>query len=81
MSFALTFSWRRFVLAMGDRDCANKNKSAVFAFGVPAKNFAHQVLPLELSLGLTMCSSEQFDAAGSELVNTADDTNFLVIVE
>src|SRR5262245_13292415 len=49
MSFALTFSWRRFFLAMRDRDCANKNKSAIFSFGVPTKNFAHEMLPPELS--------------------------------
>jgi len=60
MSFALTFSWRRFVLAMGDRDCANKNESAVFAFGVPAKNFAHQMLPPELSLGLPSVTDSRF---------------------
>src|SRR5215470_11365218 len=48
MSFALTFSWRRFVLAMWNRDCPNKNKNAIFAFGVPTKNFAHEMLPPEL---------------------------------
>jgi hypothetical protein len=44
MSFVFTFSRRRFILAMRDGDGANKNKIAVFDFGVTPKHFPHDML-------------------------------------
>jgi len=44
MSFVFTFSRRRFILAMRDWDGANKNKIAVFDFGVTPKHFPHDML-------------------------------------
>jgi hypothetical protein len=76
MSFALTFSWRRFVLAIGDRDCANKNESAVFAFGVPAKNFAHQMpahFSLKIGAAITVSAVGVDGLISSVTGGTADD--------
>src|SRR5215813_5281742 len=44
MSSVFTFSRRRFILAMRDGDGANKNKIAVFDFGVTPKHFPHDML-------------------------------------
>jgi len=44
MSFVLTFPWGGFVLAMRDRDRANKNEIAVLAFGVTTKDIPHDML-------------------------------------
>jgi hypothetical protein len=44
MYFFLTFPWRGFVLAVRDRDRANKNEIASFVFSVTAKDFSHGVL-------------------------------------
>src|SRR5262249_12685209 len=44
MSFGFTFSRRRFILAMRDGDIANKNKIAVFDFGVTPKHFPEDML-------------------------------------
>ena len=33
-----------FVLAVGDRDSANKNKAAIFVSSIAAKDFSHGVL-------------------------------------
>ena len=44
MPFVLTFPWRRFVLAMGDRHRADQNEIAFFVFGITAKDFSHGVL-------------------------------------
>jgi hypothetical protein len=41
MSFNLTFPWVRFVLAMRDRDRADKSEIAVFIFSVTAKDRSH----------------------------------------
>jgi hypothetical protein len=49
MSFVPTFPWGRLVLAVGYRDCSDKNEIAVFVFSVTAKDFPHEMLPLELS--------------------------------
>jgi hypothetical protein len=47
MPFVLTFPWRRFILAMRDRHCADQNEIASFVFGVTAKDLSHGVLPDE----------------------------------
>src|SRR5262249_30487261 len=44
MSSVFTFSRRRFILAMRDGDGANKNKIAVFDFGVTPKHFPQDTL-------------------------------------
>jgi len=44
MPFVLTFPWRAFVLAMRDRDRANKNEIAIFVFSVATKGFPHDML-------------------------------------
>ena len=44
MSFVLTLPRGAFVLAVRDRNRANKNKIAVFAFGVATKDFSHDLL-------------------------------------
>jgi hypothetical protein len=44
MSFVLTLPWRSFVLAMRNRDRANKNEIAVFVFSVTTKDFPHDML-------------------------------------
>jgi hypothetical protein len=44
VSFVFTFSRRRFILAMGDRNRANKNKIAILVFSVTTKNFPHDML-------------------------------------
>jgi hypothetical protein len=49
MSFVPPFPWGRLVLAVGYRDCFDKNEIAVFVFSVTAKDFPHEMLPLELS--------------------------------
>jgi hypothetical protein len=45
MSPILPFSWRALVLAMRNRDRANKNEIAAFVLGVTTKNFSHVVPP------------------------------------
>src|SRR5262249_38674468 len=40
-SFGLTFPWARFVLAMRDRDRANKNEVAISVFCVATKDLSH----------------------------------------
>ena len=44
MSFVLTLPRRAFVLAMRDRNRANKNKIAIFAFSVATKDSSHDLL-------------------------------------
>jgi hypothetical protein len=45
MSFALTFPWRGFVLAVRDGNRPNKNEIATSVFGVTAKDFSHGHAP------------------------------------
>ena len=47
MSFVLTLSGGAFVLAMRDRNCADKNKVAIFVFSVATNDFPHNVLPID----------------------------------
>ena len=79
MSFALTFSWRRFVLAMWNRDCPNKNKNAIFAFGVPTKNFAHEMLPPEL--GRVYLSFDHVSTVGCNRLTLVFDTTTLAFLQ
>ena len=44
MSSVPTLRWRAFGLAMRNRNHANKNKIAVFAFSVATKDFPHDML-------------------------------------
>jgi hypothetical protein len=41
ISFGLTFPWARFVLAMRDRDRADKNEIAISVFSVATKDLSH----------------------------------------
>jgi len=41
ISFGLTFPWARFVLAMRDRDRANKKEIAISVFSVATKDLCH----------------------------------------
>jgi hypothetical protein len=52
MPFVPTFSWRTFVLAIGDGHRANKNDVAIFVFGVTTKDFPHAMLLCGLKIGL-----------------------------
>ena len=49
MSFVPAFPWRLFVLAVGNRDRANKNEIAIIVLGVTTKDLSHDMLPPELS--------------------------------
>jgi len=51
---------------MRDKDCANKNKSAIFGFGVPTKNFAQEMLPPELSRVFRLARWREDEARGSQ---------------
>ena len=48
MSFILASSRRAFILAMGDRDRANKNEIEIFVFSVTSNDFPHDMLLLTL---------------------------------
>jgi hypothetical protein len=50
MSFILASNWRGFILAMRDRDRANKNEIEIFVFSVTSNDFPHDVLLLIFSL-------------------------------
>ena len=43
MSFVPAFPWRFFVLAVGNRDRANKNEIAIIVFGVTTKDLSLQI--------------------------------------
>ena len=49
MSFILASNWRAFILAMRDRDRANKNVIEIFVFSVTSNDFPHDVLLLIFS--------------------------------
>ena len=44
ISFILASSRRAFILAMRDRDRANKNEIEIFVFGVTSNDFPHHML-------------------------------------
>jgi hypothetical protein len=50
MSFILASNWRAFILAMRDRDRANKNEIEIFVFSVTSNDFPHDMLLLIFSL-------------------------------
>jgi len=47
ISFILASNWRAFILAMRDRDRANKNEIETFVFSVTLNDFPHDMLLLE----------------------------------
>ena len=49
MSFILASNWRAFILAMRDKDRANKNKIEIFVFSVTSNDFPHHMLLLIFS--------------------------------
>src|SRR5215469_5868548 len=50
ISFILASCWRAFILAMRDRDRANKNEIEIFVFSVTSNDFPHDMLLLIFSL-------------------------------
>ena len=50
ISFILASNWRAFILAMWDRDRANKNEIEIFDFSVTSNDFPHDMLLLIFSL-------------------------------
>ena len=50
ISFILASNWRAFILAMRDRDRANKNEIEIFVFSVTSNDVPHDMLLLILSL-------------------------------
>jgi hypothetical protein len=50
ISFILASDWRAFILAMRDRDRANKNDIEIFVFSVTSNDFPHDMLLLIFSL-------------------------------
>ena len=50
ISFILASNWRAFILAMRDRDRANKNEIEIFVFSVTSNDFPHDMLLLIFSL-------------------------------
>jgi hypothetical protein len=46
MSFILASNWRAFILAMRDRDRANKSEIEIFVFSVTLNDFPHDMLLL-----------------------------------
>ena len=50
ISFILASNWRAFILAMRDRDRANKNEIEIFVFSVTSNDFSHDMLLLIFSL-------------------------------
>jgi hypothetical protein len=44
ISFILASNWRAFILAMRDRDRANKNEIEIFVFSVTSNDFPHDML-------------------------------------
>src|SRR5215813_3095792 len=50
ISFILASNWRAFILAMRDRDRANKNVIEIFVFSVTSNDFPHDMLLLIFSL-------------------------------
>jgi hypothetical protein len=50
ISFILASNWRAFILAMRDRDRANKNETEIFVFSVTSNDFPHDMLLLIFSL-------------------------------
>src|SRR5215471_3513450 len=50
ISFILASNWSAFILAMRDRDRANKNEIEIFVFSVTSNDFPHDMLLLIFSL-------------------------------
>ena len=46
ISFILASNWRAFILAMRDKDRANRNEIEIFVFSVTSNDFPHDMLLL-----------------------------------
>src|SRR6516225_2774925 len=57
ISFILASNWRAFILAMRDRDRANKNEIETFVFSVTLNEFPHDMLLLIFSLKTALPSA------------------------
>ena len=53
ISFILASSRRAFILAMRDRDRANKNEIEIFVFSVTSDDFPHDMLLLTLASNIS----------------------------
>ena len=49
ISFILASNWRAFILAMRDKDRANRNEIEIFVFSVTSNDFPHDMLLLIFS--------------------------------
>src|SRR6516164_6439774 len=55
ISFILASNWRAFILAMRDRDRANKNEIEIFVFSVTSNDFPHDMLLLSFFIENRRC--------------------------
>src|SRR5262249_5113628 len=60
---------RRFILAMRDGDGANKNKIAVFDFGVTPKHFPHDMLLYCLNSGSSLVARRSRSLALAAMIS------------